>query len=264
MSEDPTGFAFGDSNPSRYVSNQPTIAIDFNGLYQKSRSSHPTVPGAPANAPWSSDALGRWTWDTKTGTAIIDHYKQFGGVMPPADIGAYIFDYGCPALCNAHLLYPGGPLPNGQPNNNPNVVWFDKTKIDEAIQLYNADPRNRKLIAYQFNGNLDPPPPGTGKPPNGGNLFPSQLPNTNVPFVKWNWATAIPNLNMPTMHTRPNDILGTLPYISPEQLSGDSSAVDPRSDIYSLGVIALNTFWSKWIFRNTYSRKSGPSYHQCP
>jgi len=39
-------------------------------------------------------------------------------------------------------------------------------------------------------------------------------------------------------HTQAGQLIGTLPYMSPEQAAGDADAVDIRSDVYSIGVIA--------------------------
>jgi tetratricopeptide (TPR) repeat protein/predicted Ser/Thr protein kinase len=40
-----------------------------------------------------------------------------------------------------------------------------------------------------------------------------------------------------TLVTKAGEILGTLPFMSPEQLGADPSTVDPRADVYALGVV---------------------------
>jgi WD40 repeat protein len=40
-----------------------------------------------------------------------------------------------------------------------------------------------------------------------------------------------------TTQTRMGEIIGTLPYMSPEQLGGDVEAIDTQSDVYALGII---------------------------
>lgn len=40
-----------------------------------------------------------------------------------------------------------------------------------------------------------------------------------------------------TMHTVAGEVLGTLSYMSPEQIAGDVTSIDTRSDVYALGVI---------------------------
>ncbi|MEL7474309.1 MAG: serine/threonine-protein kinase, partial [Planctomycetota bacterium] len=42
-----------------------------------------------------------------------------------------------------------------------------------------------------------------------------------------------------TMQTDIGQLVGTIPYMSPEQAGGDPAALDTRSDIYALGVVAF-------------------------
>lgn len=45
------------------------------------------------------------------------------------------------------------------------------------------------------------------------------------------------DLLITTMHTRTGELLGTVPFMAPEQVAGDPSAIDLRTDVYALGVM---------------------------
>lgn len=49
------------------------------------------------------------------------------------------------------------------------------------------------------------------------------------------------DLQLTTLSQSTNQIIGTLPYMSPEQVEGNSEEIDTRSDIYALGVLAYES-----------------------
>ena len=60
-----------------------------------------------------------------------------------------------------------------------------------------------------------------------------------------------------TMHTEPGRIIGTLAYMSPEQLRGESNTLGIRSDVYALGVV----FYQMLADRLPYDYTKGSLIH---
>ncbi len=59
-----------------------------------------------------------------------------------------------------------------------------------------------------------------------------------------------------TLRTEARKLIGTLPYMSPEQIQGDPQSLDGRSDVYALGVLGFRMLTGRFPFN--ISRQSIP------
>lgn len=53
------------------------------------------------------------------------------------------------------------------------------------------------------------------------------------------------DLQTATLHTSVGQLIGTVPYMSPEQAAGDPTQIDTRSDVYAIGLIACELLTGK-------------------
>ncbi|NOT02635.1 MAG: SUMF1/EgtB/PvdO family nonheme iron enzyme [Phycisphaerales bacterium] len=70
-----------------------------------------------------------------------------------------------------------------------------------------------------------------------GNIFVDERRQTKI--IDFGIARAVESdAPFETLHTEITQLVGTLPYMSPEQISGDPRELDTRTDVYAIGVVA--------------------------
>lgn len=89
-------------------------------------------------------------------------------------------------------------------------------------------------------------PDPTSAAPRSGSRASRDAPGPEIKILDFGDAKAIdPALHQQTLHTSRGQLVGTLPYMSPEQLSGDPNETDVRTDVYTLGVVLYEALCSE-------------------
>jgi len=69
-----------------------------------------------------------------------------------------------------------------------------------------------------------------------------------VKILDFGIARALDPAGTQTMHTATGELVGTIPYMSPEQLEGRSRAIDGRSDVFAIGVLLYQLLTGRMPF----------------
>ncbi|MBL8213859.1 MAG: serine/threonine protein kinase [Bryobacterales bacterium] len=89
------------------------------------------------------------------------------------------------------------------------------------------------------------------------NVLVSQQDGAPVPkIIDFGIARAVGDAGLNTLSTNFGSFVGTIAYMSPEQAAHDTSALDTRSDVYSLGVLAYELVTGSTPLRDTAIRTS--------
>ncbi|MEM7305013.1 MAG: SUMF1/EgtB/PvdO family nonheme iron enzyme [Planctomycetota bacterium] len=162
--------------------------------------------------------------ETQEGARRFELEAQFLGRLQHPAI-AQIFEAGTAAIGGVPTAYIAMELVDGKPITRfADERGLDvKARVELLVQLAGA------VHHAQLRGVIHR------------DLKPSNVlvnPTGEVKVIDFGVARATGRDEGETSATLPGQVIGTLAYMSPEQLRGDPDAVDTRTDVYSLGVIA--------------------------